>query len=62
MLHFANNVLPAHAAMNGLGFALIDPSLVTSGSTSAGSLPTVPPLMRGLAGIFCIRAFVARIP
>jgi len=30
MLHFANSVLPAHAAMNGLGFALIDPSLVTS--------------------------------
>jgi hypothetical protein len=49
--------------MNALGFALIDPSLVTS-ELDFGRLIaplSFPPLMRGPAGIFCIRAFVARI-
>jgi LysR family glycine cleavage system transcriptional activator len=61
MMHFANSVLPAHAAMNGLGFALIDPSLVTS-ELDLGRLIaplSFPPLMRG-TGWYLLHSRVRR--
>jgi LysR family glycine cleavage system transcriptional activator len=61
MMHFANSVLPAHAAINGLGFALIDPSLVTS-ELDLGRLIaplSFPPLMRG-TGWYLLHSRVRR--